>query len=397
MVKDFQNFTDRASLTKRLAYPIKYSVLFATGDNWKRIRNILTATFSASKLKQIFPIIDDICDRCVDRLLVLNENGETPNMKAIYGKFTMEVITATAFGVRVDNDPRGDKLIKVATDLFNSLAIFQLIVILVPSFEPLIRQFLWKRNHAVKYLTDTIQDIIRERRQCLQNGTPCNRDLLQLIIEAAENGKLSNDEIVGQSYIFMIAGYETSANTLTFATYLLATHPDIQDKLYREIKEKYEEKGVLRYDTISELQYLDMVLSETLRMYPPAFVVNRRVNKDTVINGIPIKEEMTVGIPIYGIHHDAEYWPNPDQFDPDRFTTEAKQARHPFTYMPFGAGPRNCIGMRLALIEIKLALAKILKRIEFYVIDKTEIPLKLSSSASLSPTNGVYLGIKKRS
>ena len=236
MVKDFQNFTDRASLTKRLAYPIKYSVLFATGDNWKRIRNILTATFSASKLKQIFPIIDDICDRCVDRLLVLNENGETPNMKAIYGKFTMEVITATAFGVRVDNDPRGDKLIKVATDLFNSLAIFQLIVILVPSFEPLIRQFLWKRNHAVKYLTDTIQDIIRERRQCLQNGTPCNRDLLQLIIEAAENGKLSNDEIVGQSYIFMIAGYETSANTLTFATYLLATHPDIQDKLYREIK-----------------------------------------------------------------------------------------------------------------------------------------------------------------
>ncbi|RDD37121.1 Cytochrome P450 3A24 [Trichoplax sp. H2] len=396
MVKEFHQFPDREALTKTLPYPIKHSVLFARGEDWKRIRSILTATFSASKLKQIFYIVESACNRCVEKLEALSENEEIADMKVIYGNLTMEVIVASAFGVQLENDPRASKLINYANKIFNSVPTIQFIVALIPSFQPFLRFFLRERQESTTYIANTVKGIIRERRESLKNGTRCNRDLLQLMIEASEDGKMSDDEIVGQAYIFLIAGYETTANTLTYATYLLANHPEVQDKLYKEIDKTYQDKGVIDYESVSELQYLDMVLSETLRIYPPAHVVNRGVSKDVTINGVKLLKSVPVGIPIYGIHHDPDYWPNPEQFRPERFTPEEKQARNPSCYMPFGMGPRNCIGMRLALIEAKLALAKVVKAVEFSAIDKTEIPLKLKAGGTLSPANPVYVGIKKR-
>ncbi|RDD39444.1 Cytochrome P450 3A13, partial [Trichoplax sp. H2] len=183
---------------------------------------------------------------------------------------------------------------------------------------------------------------------------------------------------------------------LGFASYLLATNPDAQKKLRDEIDSLCPDANSIDYDTLFSLPYLDMVISETLRMYPPAYFVNREAKEDITINGLLIPKDIMVCFPIYGIHHNPELWPKPNEFIPERFSPEEKAKQIPCSYLPFGGGPRNCVGMRLALLEAKLALVKIIQNFELKTVAETEIPLKLRSGTTLSPLNGVYVGLTRR-
>ncbi|RDD37122.1 Cytochrome P450 3A6, partial [Trichoplax sp. H2] len=152
MVKEFHQFPDREALIKKLPYPFKHSVLFTSGEDWKRIRSILTATFSASKLKQIFYIVESACNRCVEKLEALSENEEIADMKVIYGNLTMEVIAASAFGVQLENDPRASKLINYANKIFGTVPTIQFLLVLMPSFQPFLRFFLRERQESTTYI-----------------------------------------------------------------------------------------------------------------------------------------------------------------------------------------------------------------------------------------------------
>ncbi|KAK1169183.1 thromboxane-A synthase [Acipenser oxyrinchus oxyrinchus] len=135
------------------------------------------------------------------------------------------------------------------------------------------------------------------------------------------------------------------------------------------------------YNNVQELQYLDMVISETLRMYPPGFRMDIRA---------------TIEIPASYIHYDPEYWPAPEKFIPERFTTEAKSQRHPLTYLPFGAGSRSCIAMRLALLEAKIAMIRSVQKFTFQTGQETKIPLELKSNSTLGPRNGFIIKTAQR-
>ena len=217
-----------------------------------------------------------------------------------------------------------------------------------------------------------------------------------MMIEAGDNDKLTDEEIISQSFIFLIAGYETTANSVAYACYLLATNPDVQQKLINEIDTNCPDAISINYDSVQGLPYLDMVISETLRIYPPGFLINREANDQAEINGIHVAKDIMIAIPVYGIHHNPKIWPNPEQFIPERFSPEEKAKRPPCSYLAFGNGPRNCIGMRLALLEAKIALVKILQNVELIAVTETENPLKIRTGASLSPINGIYLGFRKR-
>ncbi|EDV24414.1 uncharacterized protein TRIADDRAFT_56195 [Trichoplax adhaerens] len=397
-VKEFSNFTNRFALNQPRP-PFDKAVIQLKDQDWKRVRTILIPTFSTSKLKAIVPLIESAGDDLIQTLSTAEEKGRVIDIWRTCGVFTMKVILATAFGIDFESKEQEKKLTESAGVLFRNInGVLQfLFVFFTPLFRLLEPLLGGKIISSVKYLVTTTENVLKERRRNLKDGIPCRRDILQQMIEAGDNDKLTDEEIIAQAIIFLVAGYETTANTLGFASYLLATNPDAQKKLRDEIDSLCPDANSIDYDTLFSLPYLDMVISETLRMYPPAFFINREAREDITINGLLIPKDVMVGFPIYAIHYNPKLWPKPNEFIPERFSPEEKAKQIPCSYLPFGGGPRNCIGMRLALLEAKLALVKIIQNFELKTVAETEIPLKLRSGATLSPLNGVFVGLSRRS
>lgn len=205
-------------------------------------------------------------------------------------------------------------------------------------------------------------------------------------------------ELAAESLLVFIGGFETSSTLLTFTLYELALAPEIQDRLRDEIKSELSENdGKLTYEMLFGMKYLDMVINEALRKYPPIPTGGRRCTKQYQIPGtnLIIPKGCPVTLAFYSVHRDPEHYPEPDKFDPERFSPENAKKRTPYTFLPFGEGPRNCIGMRFGLMQSKLAVVKILQHFEVLVNDKTTIPMQfIPSSPFLSPVGGMWLDLK---
>ncbi|XP_049988874.1 cytochrome P450 3A2 isoform X3 [Alexandromys fortis] len=315
------------------------AISLAKDEEWKRIRALLSPTFTSGKLKEMFPIIEEYGDILVKYLRREAEKGKPLDMKEVFGAYSMDVITSTAFGVNVDslNKPK-DPFVEKAKNFIR-----------FDFFDPLFMSV-----------------------------------------------ALSDMEIMAQSIIFIFAGYETTSSTLAFTLYLLATHPDIQKKLQEEIDVALPNKTPPGYDKVMEMEYLDMVLSETLRLYPIANRLERVCKQDVEMDGVFVPKGSVVMVPLYALHHDPQYWPEPMEFRPERFSKENKGSIDPYVYMPFGNGPRNCIGMRFALMNMKLALTKVLQNFSFQSCKETQIPLKLNRKPLLQPKKPIVLKVVPR-
>ncbi|KAJ4434866.1 hypothetical protein ANN_23437 [Periplaneta americana] len=211
---------------------------------------------------------------------------------------------------------------------------------------------------------------------------------------------MSMNCLAAQSFVFFAAGFETSSTTIQFCLYELCINPDIQERVRQEIDEILNQHdGKITYEAVQQMGYLDKVVSETLRKYPPLPMLNRECTQSYQVPGTDIvlnKGDLTV-IPVLGLHHDPKYYPNPEKFDPERFSEEEKAKRHHYVYLPFGEGPRICIGMRFGLMQTKVGLISLLSKYEFSVSKETPIPLVMEpKSIILSPVGGMHLQIKKR-
>ena len=211
------------------------------------------------------------------------------------------------------------------------------------------------------------------------------------------NKKLTDNEIAAQAWVFLLAGFETTGTTLGYFSYMLATHPDIQQRLQSELINAMDPNHEIDYDKLHALPYLDACISETLRLFPPVIRLERECNTSLKLgdSGIKIEKGHVVEILVYAMHHNEDYFPNPEKFSPDRFLPENRHLILPYTYMPFGNGPRNCIGMRFALMEIKLAMAHILTKYKFTKIDQTEKTLKFQPATPLLSAKCLTVGIEK--
>ncbi|KAF4519366.1 hypothetical protein B566_EDAN011372 [Ephemera danica] len=206
---------------------------------------------------------------------------------------------------------------------------------------------------------------------------------------------ISDDDIAAQAFLFFLAGFETVSILLSFLTHELAVNPEIQERLRAELDATIAAQGgKLTYESVHNMQYLDMVVSETLRKNPPAPITDRTCTKNYIVPGtdVLIEEGSSILLPIYALHHDPEFFPEPEKFDPERFSKENKKNIRPYTYLPFGSGPHNCLGMRLALLEVKLCICYILDACELKVSAKTQVPLKLTKkSFRMQPDDGFWV------
>jgi cytochrome P450 family 6 len=249
-----------------------------------------------------------------------------------------------------------------------------------------------------KELSDFYFSVVRNTIKYREENSVKRNDFMNLMIQMKNSTGSDNitvDQITAQSFIFFLAGYETAATTLTYCLYELSLNKDYQERLRNEIKEVLEKHdNNVTYEAITEMTYMDQVLDETLRKYPPAPLVQRICKADYKVPGTNFtwKANTNIKIPIYAIHHDPEIYPNPDVFDPERFTPEEVAKRHPCSFIPFGSGPRLCIGMRFALIEAKIALVKLLTTFKFESFKKLEIS---KTQILLQPEGGVLIKFEK--
>ncbi|XP_069134019.1 cytochrome P450 3A11-like isoform X2 [Argopecten irradians] len=407
LVKQFNNFPDRRGFVGGFSGDLEHSLLNVKGEKWKHDRSIISPTFSSGKLRKMVPSIQESCKTLMKtcRNSIKIREDRQVEMKGLFGGFTMDVISSTAFGVNIDSQGNpDDPFIKHAKRMFDFTinGLWTLLVMLFPPLSCVLVQFgiYAIPGDSMAYFRKFTMQLVEERKGRKEVG---RTDFLQLMVNSEEGHQkdenersddrkevsskqkgMTFDEILANAEVFFVAGYETTAITLTMMAYNLATNPECQDMLRQEIEEKIGSKPVDAED-IQELKYLDMCLNETLRMFPPALRLERRCVKTTTLKGITIPAGMVVIIPIYAIHHDPDIWEKPDVFNPERFSASEKAKHDSMDFLPFGNGPRNCIGMRLALTETKLAIANFVRNFRMSVGTKTDIPPLMDDVAILKP------------
>ncbi|KFU86670.1 Cytochrome P450 3A24, partial [Chaetura pelagica] len=384
----------------------------AEDDQWKRIRTVLSPTFTSGRLKEMFHIINLYGEKLVKNIEKKVANDESLNMKDIFGAYSMDVVTSTSFSVNIDslNNPTDPFVTNIKKFLkFSFLSPIFMFLVLFPFITPVLE----KMN--VTFLPSEVmvffKNVFQKMREERDKGSSMDRvDFLQLMIESqnshdssksAETNldkSLSDEEILAQALIFVFAGYETTSSTLSYISYKLATHPDVQQQLQDEIDANLPNKvrEAPTYSAITQMEYLDMVVNETLRLFPAGGRIERVCKKTVEINGVTIPKGMVVMIPAHVLHCDPEYWPEPEEFRPERFNKESKEAFDPYTFLPFGAGPRNCIGMRFALLIVKVAVVVLLQNFSFRTCKDTPIPLVLDSRGFMQPKYPIILKMVPR-
>ncbi|GAB1290355.1 Cytochrome P450 3A13 [Apodemus speciosus] len=340
---------------------LKKSITLSENEEWKRLRTLLSPTFTSGKLKEMFPIINQYADLLVNNVRHETEKDNPITMKDVFGAYSMDVITSTSFGVNVDslNNPQNPFVQKVKKLLkLNFLDPFFLSLLfpfLTPVFEAL--EMTMFPKDVMRFFRTSVEQMKKNRMQEKEKSYQGLSDL----------------EIVAQSIFFIFAGYETTSSALSFALYLLATHPDVQKKLQDEIEAALPNKAPVTYDVLAEMEYLDMVVNETLRLYPVGGRLERVCKKDVEINGVFIPKGTVVIVPTFALHKDPKCWPEPEKFCPERFSKKNQNSINPYTYLPFGNGPRNCIGMRFALMNMKVALIRVLQNFSFQPCKETQV------------------------
>jgi len=420
LIKDFASFCNRPK------FPFSFkansdSLIGLRDETWKNVRKTLSPTFSASKMKQLTNLMNKtvtvFCSE-IDKKCDSNEEFD------IYDKFqrlTLEVIGECALAMKVDCQTNEKDFMFEAVRGFMKGSTQGLTLRRLFTYFPglaFVMKYYYLRLPVFKMVAEVLKNlayIISKRRKETRQKT---LDVLQLMLDAGHDPEvipededgvdnilkhvqrkpLTDDQIIGSSWIFLVAGFETTATALAYTGHVLATHPDVQEKVYKEILSITQDDRIPTYEDAHSLQYLDQVINESLRLYPPVVLfMTRECAHDYDLNGITIPAGMKIEIPIYSIHHDPELWPDPEKFDPDRFSPENKGRIPPLAHIPFGAGPRNCIGMRFALLEAKLTLIRLIKKYRLVPSSKTKDPPDVTvPHATYIPKNGIYLKVELR-
>ena len=238
----------------------------------------------------------------------------------------------------------------------------------------------------------TLDDIIAERQAEADATREQRNDVLSLLL-SLDDETMTRERLGHQLLTFLVAGHDTTALTLTYTWYLLGHHPDAQRKLHAELDSTIGDREPTPAD-LFELPYLEQVLTEVLRLYPPAFTTFRQPTKQVRLGGYDIAPDAQLTIPQYLVHRDERWYDDPDSFRPERWTDEFEGQLPDYAYYPFGGGPRHCIGMRFARMEAKLAIATLAKRYRFETL--TASPLELAMRITLSPAEAVDVRVHER-
>jgi cytochrome P450 family 3 subfamily A len=254
-------------------------------------------------------------------------------------------------------------------------------------------------KHAIDQTAELTTDILKEDDGHNENTAETKKPVKDES-KPLKVGKylLSDEEIVDNCILFLMAGFDSTSNTLAFALHLLAQEPEIQERAYEEIMSEIGDLEIITAEDSKKLKYVEQIIYETLRMYPPVPIFLHRECKETVtIKGVTIPAGTVVETPPWVLHRDPEYWPEPEKFDPDRFAPENQTDTQKFAFAPWGLGPRMCIGARFALIEATTALSKIIRSYKIVPAENYIATMKVQVKyILLNPAEEIYVKLVRR-
>ncbi|XP_058793083.1 cytochrome P450 6B1-like [Phymastichus coffea] len=398
LIKDFHLFPDRGILNKENRDPFEENLVNVEYDQWRVLRSNLSPSFTSGKLKDMFHLITECAQNFEKHVAKIARKGEPVECGDLAAKYTTDAIGVCAFGLNINSlgdENSGFRMFgKCLTDMNWRNVARHVCRDVFPRFYAFIRPLVY--NRAEDFFINSIKETMNYRKK----NKIRRKDFVDILVDLQEqrNGKLKNlgltDELLrAQAFVFFFAGFHSTSTIISHVLYELALHPLIQDKLREEIRGAIVRDGKLTYDNIKEMKYFDKIIKETLRKYPP-FNLQRRSAVDYTFEGtkVTIPKGTRLVIPVWGIQRDPNIWPDPDVFDPERFNEENEKVRHPMSYLTFGGGPRNCIGIRFSTLQMKIGIATLICKFKVDTCDKTCIPYRVQARGVIPrPIGGLQL------
>lgn len=418
LLKDFDYFMNHGVYVNEEVEPLTGHLFNLEDQKWRNLRIKLTPTFTSGKMKMMFQTFVECTDGLREIIEQYAADREPINIKDILARFTTDVIGNCALGVECNTMKNPNSEFRVQSrksfELGSTDALMQMLVNALPLKVSEVLGIRSIRPEVEKFFMSMVKQTVDYR----EKNNIHRKDFMHLLLQLKNQGQLNDEEnnisnssqtssvtsaitfaeLAAQCYVFFLAGFETSSTTMTFALFELAANPDIQDKLRSEMNtvlDKHDNK--VTYEAIMEMKYLENVIFEALRKYPPLPVIIRQCTKPYKIPGsdIVLEKGRRVQFSIIGLQMDPKYYPEPEKFNPDRFNEENRAKREPFTWLPFGEGPRQCIGIRFGLLQSKVGLVSILRNYRVSVNRKTKVPLELDPCNWMTSAKGnIWLDVQ---
>jgi cytochrome P450 len=386
LVTHQQNFTKGRALqrSKRL---LGEGLLTSEGEFHRRQRRLAQPAFHRQQIMTYGAAMTAYAER----MRAGWRDGETLNISQEMMRLTLAIVGKTLFDtdVEAEADEIGDALTTIV-HLFNAMMLpFSELLEKLPL--PQKRRF----EKAKQRLDATIYRMIEERRLSGED----RGDLLSMLLgardEEADGTGMTDKQVRDEALTIFLAGHETTANALTWTWYLLSEHPEVEAKLHAEIDGVLGGKRLPTLEDMPQLRYTEMVLAESMRLYPPAWAIGRLSINEHEIGGYVIPPRALVLVSPYVMHRDARFFPEPERFDPERWTPAARESRPQFAYFPFGGGARRCIGEGFAWMEGILLIATLARHWRLRHVPGH--PVALHAAITLRPKHGMLMKLEKRS
>lgn len=354
------------------------------GEEWVRRRKFYQPAFNHTSVVNYSKTVVALTDEMLQDWKSKSENNEI-NISVEMMKITLGIIGETLFSTKIN----------YGSELWNHTNFLLHWISKRTLRNPFVVPVSWptKENNAFRkskaYLDNLILNIIKDKKLSEQ----VDEDLLTRFMNPEDESlvPLNNQELIDEVMTIFLAGHETSANVLAWACYMIAIHQDVQEKMSQEIKLIGNQS--IQYEDIKQLNYTVQVLNETMRLYPPVWHLGRMNIEADEIAGYKIPPGTHVRMSPLTLHRNKNYWENPNQFDPDRFEISKQKEQHPFSFIPFGAGPRLCAGRNFAMMEMAIILANIIKN---FKLDYKGKPVEMAPLMTLRSQGDIQLQIIKK-
>jgi len=381
--KNVDNYKKPIADNDALGHFVGKGLLLASGERHDAHRKLMAPGFRPKSIGRLITLMDEQIGRYFLEMDKRIEKNPTLIIDQEFSDLTFRVMTRAIYGDDMNQDE-----ISAFSHRFQNLQKMMIKLVRIPRL---------LKFYQMTGQTKFYEKVAKDNNAYLNRLIAARRkqqpkdDLLGMLLncryEDSEEG-MSDDQLREETLTLFVAGHETAANCLSWIFYILAKHPTVIKKILAERAEVIGDQ-VPKFSQLLQMDYLNRVFDECLRMYPPSWITNRIAVEDDHINGFDIPKGARVIPYIYGLHHSTKLWPNPKKFDPDRFTKEQRKGRHNFAHMPFGAGPRMCIGRHFATLEMKMIILKMLQRYQFSLVENHKVALL--PSVTLKPENGIKL------
>src|SRR6218665_1340628 len=388
LVDNAQNY-QKTALMQRLRPVLGEGLLLSEGDFWKRQRRLAQPAFHKERLAGMATVITRLIEDALPRWDALAEGGEPFDLSAELMRLVLAMTGRVLFGA--DLSDSASDVGRAVTTVLEELNHQVLSVLPLPASLPLPGHRRLRR--AIQVLDSVVFGIIDARHR----GAHSTEDLLAMLMEArdADTGEgMSDRQLRDEVMTLVLAGHETTANALTWTFHLLEQHPGAETRLAEEVSRVLGERTPT-LQALPQLGYTVRVFDESMRLYPPAWLISRVALADDVLGGYPVAKGTIVVILPYVIHRHPAFWEHPETFDPDRFLPARSGSRPRFAWLPFGGGQRMCVGSGLALLQGHLVLAMLARRYHFQRVPGH--PVEPQALVTLRPRHGLRVIASRRS